>query len=140
MDILTPLHAVPGFLNMYHLNHRKYPKALIAIHHRCGVSNPQTLIVSWWQHIHISILTMKKRLAYHYVLNLWSILIGWQVIWPNVGGTINLVWCNKGDLVTQQQELSVTVVIFRETFPFLVSINLNCNQVNYDVFNQNLFK
>ena len=40
----------------------------------------------------------------------YHILIGWQVIWPNVGGTINRVWCNKEDLVTQQQELSVTVV------------------------------
>ena len=40
----------------------------------------------------------------------YHILIGWQVIWPNVGGTINRVWCNKEDLVTQQKELSVTVV------------------------------
>ena len=46
MDVLHPLHAVPGFLNMYHLNHPKYPKALIAINHRCGVSNPKTFVYS----------------------------------------------------------------------------------------------
>ena len=58
----------------------------------------------------------------------------------HVGGTINLIRYNREDLVTQQQELLVTAVIFQEMFPFLVSISLNCNHFNYDLFNQNLLK
>ena len=92
-----PRHAVPGFLNMYHLN----PVIVII-----SVSNPKTFIVIWWQHIQISILTVKKQLTCHYVLNLWSILIGWQVIWPNVGGTINWVWCNPSLLLQESVPIS----------------------------------